>query len=118
MKHEIHYQFYFPWEDPIHRPLLQPFKSPCRDHRPWFEFFLTFTLYGGFFVGMQPQIYELIHLEMSLHSMFPYILFLLILGNLQVIFQSIKNFLTFFNPILSLWSSTITENVVNKLDAS
>ena len=42
------------------------------------------------------------------------ILFLLILGNLQVIFQNLQNFLTFFNPILSFWISTITKNVVNK----
>ena len=66
------------------------------------------------FVGLQPQIYQVIHLEVSLHSMLVCILFLLILSNLQVFFQNLQNFLTFFNPILSFWSSTITKDVVNK----
>ena len=48
------------------------------------------------------------------HSMLKCILFLLILDNLQVIFQNLQNLLTFFNPILSFWSSTITKNMVNK----
>ena len=81
----------------------------------WFEIFWTFTFYGGLFVGMKLQIHQVIPLELSLHSMFMCILFLLILSNLQVISQSLQNFLTFFNPILSLWSSTITKNVVNKI---
>ena len=42
------------------------------------------------------------------------ILFLLILGNLQVIFQNLQNLLTFFNPILIIFSSTITKSVFNQ----
>ena len=40
MKHEIHYESYFIWEDPIHRTLLQPLESPCRGLYPlwWFVF--------------------------------------------------------------------------------
>ena len=72
------------------------------------------TLYGGLFVGMQPQIYQFIHLEVSLHSMLVCILFLFILGNLQVIFQELQNFLTLLNQILIIWSYNITKNVVNK----
>ena len=52
--------------------------------KPWFDIFWTFTFYGGLFVGIQPQIHQVIYLELSLHSMLFYILFLLILSNLQV----------------------------------
>ena len=83
--------------------------------KTWFEFFWTFTLYGGFFVGMQPQIRQFTHLEMPLHSIFVCMLFLLILSNLQVISENLQNFLTWFNPILIIWSSNITKNVVNKI---
>ena len=64
---------------------------------------------------MQPQINQVVRLEISLHSMLVCILFFFILGNLQVIFQNLQNFLTLFNPILSLWISNITKNVVNKI---
>ena len=37
--------------------------------KSWFEIFWTFTFYGGLFVGLQRQIYQVIHFEVSLHSM-------------------------------------------------
>ena len=80
----------------------------------WFEVLWTFTLYGGLFVALQPQIHQVIHLELSLHSILFCILFLLILRNLHVISQNFQDLFTFFNPILGLWSSTIIKNVVNK----
>ena len=82
--------------------------------KPWSDIFWTFTLYGGFFVGMEPQIHQIIHLQVPLHSMLVCLLFFLILGNVQVIFQNLQNLLTLFNPIFILWSLTITKNVVNK----
>ena len=63
---------------------------------------------------MKPKINQLIHLKVSLHSMLICILFLLVLGNLQVIFQNLQNILTLFNPTLIFWSYTITKDVVNK----
>ena len=83
--------------------------------KPWFDIFWTFPFYGGLFVGPQPKINQVIHLEVSLHSMLICILFLLILGNLQVIFQNIQNLLTSFNPILIFWGST-TYTMKRELD--
>ena len=46
--------------------------------------------------------------------MLVYILFLLILGNLEVIFQILQNILNLFNTIPRILSFTITKIVVNK----
>ena len=115
MKNEIHYEFFFPWEAPIHRPLLQPFEYVCRDHKTLVWYFMNLYPLWCFVLWFQPQVHQVIHLETSLHSMLICILLLFILGNLQVIFQNLQNILTLFNPILSLWISTITKNVDDKI---
>ena len=45
---ETHYEFFFPWEAPIDRPLLQIFESLCRDHKIMVWDFLNLYLLWWF----------------------------------------------------------------------